>query len=513
MSYPTARPKTATAILGQELTLTVVKGSPLPLYRQIYESLRNAILNGRLRPGARLPASRVLARDLAVSRTTASLAYEQLLAEGYLQARRGAGTFVTADLPDSGPARPAETPAHPPPPMPPLSERAQKLTVFSTGNRTERVSNKLLAPGTPAVDAFPFALWARIMARLWRHPPPEWTRQKDPFGYLPLREAIAEYLNAARSVRAQAEQIMIVSGSQQAIALCARALLNPGDGAVIENPAYEGTIKALIGADARPLPVACDDQGLCVGQLSERFGETENIRLICVTPSSLYPLGTAMALNRRLALLDWAERHGAWIVEDDYDADFSLNGRGIAAMQGLDRGGRVFYTGTFSQVLFPSLRLGYVVIPEALTDTFRALRAANDSHSPIVAQPVLAEFMLKGHFSAHRRRMRQLYRRRRLILLNSLEEQAAGLLQSQDRGAGLHIIAESRIPGLNETAIARIAARAGFGIRDLTGYFAATDHPVAPLARGMLVGFGGQEEEAIKNAVSRLCHILRQHIK
>ena len=511
MSSPTARPDPATAVLGQELTLTVEKDAPLPLYRQIYEGLRNAILDGRLHPGARLPASRVLARDLTISRTTVALAYEQLLAEGYLQARRGAGTFVTADLPDSGPTRAAETPAHPPPPLPPLSERARNLTVFSTGNGTERIAGRLLAPGTPAVDAFPFALWARIMARLWRHPPAEWTLQRDGFGYLPLREAIAEYLGAARSVRARAEQIMIVSGSQQAIELCARALLNPGDGAAVENPAYEGTIKALIGADARPLPMPCDDQGLCVAQLPERGDGADDIRLICVTPSSLYPLGTAMALNRRLALLDWAERHGVWIVEDDYDADFSLNGRGIAAMQGLDRGGRVFYTGTFSQALFPSLRLGYVVIPEALTDTFRALRAASDSHSPILAQPVLAEFMIQGHFSAHRRRMRQLYRRRRQVLLNSLEEQGAGLLQSQDRGAGLHIIAESRIPGLNETAIARIAARAGFAIRDLAGYFTATGRRAAPPARGLLIGFGGQEEEAIETAVSRLCRLLRRH--
>ncbi len=512
MSDPSGTSKArehSSAVLGQELTLSLRRNDAVPLYRQLYKLLQRAILDGRLPPGARLPASRVLARDLGISRTTTAMAYDQLQAEGYLQTRRGAGTFVCTDLPDVSPVRAENTSPRRFTAVPSFSKRTQALLLHNRGSSRNDATRRLpLSPGTPAHDAFPFPLWARITARLWRDPPASWVAEGDAFGYFPLREAIAGYLRAARSVRARAEQIMIVSGSQQAIDICARTLLDPGDTAIVENTAYQGTIRALTGAGARPLPAVCDDQGLCVGQ----WPETGNIHLVCVTPSSLYPLGTAMPLSRRLALLDWAGKNNAWIIEDDYDADFSLSGRGIAAMQGLDEDGRVLYVGTFSQALFPSLRLGYVVVPDKLTDAFRALRGASDGHSPMLAQPVLAEFMTQGHFSAHRRRMRLLYRNRRQALLTAISRHGKGILHASDRGAGLHVIAESLLAHMDENAIARSAGDIGIGIRDLSGFIMppATGDPAPTPPKGLLIGFGGQNEEALEHAINRLCRHLRQ---
>ena len=477
------------------LALALDPRSATPLHRQLYDEIRAAVLGGRLSAGARLPSTRALASDLAVSRNTVAGAFDQLLAEGYIEGRPGAGTFVAKELPEDllrvSPRVLAPTGAAAP--APELSRRGRMLAATPVAPASR---DGAFRPGIPALDAFPRDLWARLAARLYRQSRIDLFSYGDPAGHAPLRRAIAEYLRAARGVNCRWEQVIVTSGSQQALDLAARVLLDPGDTAWVEDPGYFGARGAWMAAGVRCVPVPVDAEGLSVAQ-----GEltAPQARMAYVSPSHQYPLGVTMSLARRMALLAWARRRGAWIAEDDYDSEFRYAGRPLAALQGLDTGGRVIYIGTFSKVLFPALRLGYMVVPAGAVDAFAAARALADRHPPGPSQALLAEFLAEGHFARHIRRMRTLYAERQDALVSAARRECAGLLEVSPADAGMHLVAW--LPkGSNDREVSRRAAAAGISAPPLSAYYQHAD-----AARpGLLLGYSCVNRRKIQVSARRL---------
>jgi len=484
------------------LTLSLDSSSPSALFRQLYDGLRTAILAGTLPPGTRLPASRGLARELGVSRNTVLNAYEQLLAEGYLEGRAGSGTFVPQSLPeDLLQVRKVEkTHRAVRPVRRSLSQRGELLAGTSVSVSRGRGQPRPFRPGVPAFDAFPFRIWNRLVARRWKRPTAELLGYGDPAGYGPLREALAAHLATARAVRCDPEQVILVNGSQQALDLTTRLLLDPGDVTWVEDPCYPGARGALQAAGARVVSVPVDGEGLDV---AAGIARSPQARLVYVTPSHQYPLGVTMSLSRRLALLDWARRAGAWIVEDDYDSEFRYAGRPLAALQGLDRDGRVIYVGTFSKVLFPSLRLGYLVVPPDLAGPFAAACAVTDRHAPTPIQAVVADFIAEGHFVRHVRRMRTLYAERQAVLLRAARRELDGLLEVNANETGLHLIGWLA-DGEDDRAVSDAVLAAGVEAPALSAY-----HAVPPPRGGLLLGYAACEPRLIRDGVRRLAGALR----
>ena len=481
-----------------------------PLYRQLYDRLRLMILDGRLPSGSRLPANRVLAQDLSLSRNTVATALQQLLAEGYVETRQGDGTYVASELPDDVLGRPDRRQTERPGSYRTeqaddvarrygLSRRGQALAAIS---RVSVGSEAAFAPG-PDINAFPFAIWARLMARFWRRPGPELANSRDSGGYPPLKAAIAAYLGVMRGVRCDPGQIIVVSGAQQAIGLAAQVLLDHDDQAMVEEPGYGGIRGALTAAGLRIALVPVDEEGLDIGAGEAR---APMARLACVAPSHQHPLGVVMSLRRRLALIEWARRRQGWILEDDYDSEYRYAGRPLAALQGLDTTGRVIYVGSFSKVLFPALRLGYLVVPTDLVDPFIRARRVLDDHTAMLAQPVLASFIEDGHFAAHVRRMRRLYAGRQEALLTAARADLPGLLEIDADEAGMHLIAK---PGpelrgaMDDRRIARAAAEAG-----VTAMALSTTYAGKPLRQGLMLGYAAHDEAAIAAATRRLGKII-----
>jgi GntR family transcriptional regulator/MocR family aminotransferase len=480
-------------------TLGLERASSVPLYRQLYDALRDAILSGRLRPGSRLPSTRALADDLGASRNTVLAAFGQLLAEGYLEGRVGAGTTVARTLPETLlRARPEAEGSKQPGRRPRLSRRGAQLLGTRGGVATAAIAAQPFRPGLPGLDAFPFDLWTRLVARRWRRVPRQLLDYGDPAGYAPLREAIATYLGEARAVRCEASQVIVVTGAQQAVDLAARILLDPGDTAWVEDPGYQGARGALVAAGIRLAPVPVDAEGLDV----RRGARTApGARLVYVTPSHQYPLGVTMSLNRRLALLEWASASGAWILEDDYDSEYRYAGRPLAALQGLDAAGRVIYAGTFSKVLFPALRLGYLVVPPELVDAFIAARALADRHSPSVTQAALADFIDGGHFARHVRRTRALYAERQAVLVRAARRTLGGLLEVAPAEAGMHLM--GWLPaGVDDRAAARAALARAVDVPPLSAYRA---RPTRLADRGgLMLGYAAYPPREIDEACGRL---------
>ena len=467
--------------------------SPVPLHRQLYFALREAILDGRLRPGARLPSSRAFAGDLGVSRNTVLAAFEQLLAEGYIEGRVGAGSFVSELLPEDAletrqAARTGGTPAAPPPGP---SKRGSYLMEMVSGSSKPRA----FAPGLPELAAFPFEDWARLLQRHWRNPPESFLIGSDAAGYRPLREALARHLGAARAVRCDADQVFIVSGAQQALDLTARVLLDPGDEVWAEDPGYPGLIGALLASGSSLVPVPVDEEGLSVVRGRELGPRA---RMACVSPSHQYPLGVTMSLPRRLELLEWAREAGAFVLEDDYDSEYRYTGHPLAALQGLDADGRVIYVGTMSKVMFPGLRLGYMVVPRHLVDAFKAVRRLADTHPSTLAQPALAEFIEDGSLAAHIRRTRSLYALRQKILLDAAADLLPDRLGLAPAATGMHLVA-SLADGIDDRKLARAAAELGVETPALSTYYRA--HPPR---RGLLLGYAGVPEKVIPRALATL---------
>ena len=421
--------------------------------RWLYSALRAEILEGRLRPGARLPASRDLARQYGLSRGTIVVAFDQLRSEGYVEGRVGSGTYVTRVLPDHllqarrSPRKPAS--ARPGPR--PLSDYAVRVRPFpALGPRPMRA----FRANQPALDLFPATLWAQVAARRLRQATTGLLEGCPPTGYPPLREAVADYLGASRGVQCVPEQVVILSGVQEALDLAARLFLNPGDRVAMEDPGYIGASLVFEALGARISGVRLDEEGMKSGS------ELRGARLIYVTPAHQFPLGVSMSLARRLELLDWARKTGALIFEDDYDSEYRYSGRPIPALQGLDRHGLVLFAGSFSKVLFPSLRLGYLVVPPDLVEYFLAAESITNRHAPLLEQAVLCDFITGGHFGRHVRRMREVYAERLSVLLQSAGERLAGLLEVSGVEAGLQTVAwlPARIDG-ESAAKAALARR------------------------------------------------------
>lgn len=471
-----------------------------PLHKQLYERLRAAILADQLPSGARLPSTRTLAAELGVSRGTIGLAYEHLQLEGYLESQVGRGTVVSRHLPPL--ARPAPTvrrrPAAAGTPEPPSIRPALRscaLHAVPNLGPVEGRAGGAFRGGQPALDLFPYELWARLVARRARRSLPEVAYYQPPAGYEPLRAAIAAQIGISRGVRCTPDQIIVTAGTQGALDLCARTLLHPGRAAWLENPGYFGARGALLAAGARLVPVPVDEEGLDVEQGRRRCPEA---RLVATSPSHQFPTGVTMGLGRRLALLDWAEAAGAWILEDDYDGEYRFGGRPLEALQGLDRVGRVLYLGTFSKVLFPALRLGYLVAPIDLVGPLLAMRRFVDIHPPILEQMALADFMSEGHYARHLRRMLRHYGQRRDLLRRELRARLGGLLTVSTPAVGMHLVGWLP-PGEDDRRAAELADAAGITVVPVSRF------ALEPLPRGGLVfGFAGTDEEGIRLGVERL---------
>lgn len=469
-----------------------------PLYRQLYEALRKDILAGHLPPGQRLAPSRVLADELGVSRNTVLVAFDLLLAEGYLESRVGAGTYVSEDLPEH--LLHAETPtiaAAPSEPDISFTRRAQQFLTLPTRLRPE--APRPFRTGQPALDLFPFDVWARLTQQQIRQLSAAAYTYGDPAGYLPLREAIAAYLHTSRGIRCTAQQVIVVSGAQQGLNLMAQVLADEGDAAWLEDPAYLGTRAALLTAGLRPVPVPVDAEGIRVDAGKDKAPDA---RLVCVTPSYQYPLGMTMSLARRLRLLAWAGEVGAWILEDDYDNEYRYAGRPLAALKALDTDGRVLYLGTFSKALFPALRLGYLVVPPPLVEAFARARYHADRQSPVLEQAVTAQFLAEGHFARHVRRMRVVYAARQKALVEAVARELKGKLTVHAADGGMHLI--GWLPdGVDDAAIVAEAEKAGIQLGALSLYY--LDPPERP---GVLMGYAAYAEEEIERAVCGLGEVL-----
>ena len=479
---------------------------PEPMYHQLYTEIRDAILGGRVAPGARLSSTRALAASLGVSRATVVGAFEQLLAEGYLEGRVGSGTFVATALPDEllqarTPRPPVAGKADAPTAALRLSRRGEGLAATAvSASRSARSAPRPFQAGVPDLAGLPLGTWAQLAARRLAAPPPELLSYGDPAGYLPLREAIAGYLAAARGVRCTAAQVIVVAGSQQGLDLAARLLLDPGERAWVEDPGYIGARGALQAAGAELAPVPVDAEGLDVAAGARLAPDA---RLVYVTPSHQFPTGATLSLQRRLALLAWARSAGAWVLEDDYDSEYRYAGRPLAALQGLDADERVIYLGTFSKVLFPALRLGYLVAPAERAPAFAAARALTDRHPPGLEQAILADFIAEGHFARHIRRMRARYAERQQALIAAAQP-LAGLIELTPAGAGMHTVGMLP-PGVDDRLVARRAAAHGVETVPISAYTSRA------LPRGGLVlGYSAFTPAEIEQAMGRLGRALKE---
>jgi len=479
--------------------IAVNKRSPNSLYKQVYEGYRRAIAAGDLRRGQRVPSTRVLAAELGISRMPVLGAYAQLLAEGYFESRVGSGTIVSTSLPRRGAmpqtqGNPMKTPGLK---RRELSKRCVVLP--SAEGFYGRRDVRPFVVSQIAFEHFPLRIWNSLLTRHSRSASAQSLDYGDPLGSRDLREVIAVYLRTARSVRCEAQQIVIASGSQQGLEVATRVLLDPGERVWMEEPGYSfaRSIFAMNGCPIVPVPV--DAEGLDVASGVKMCPDG---RAALVTPSHQYPLGVTMSASRRLQLLDWAERHRSWIIEDDYDSEYRFEGMPIASLQGLDRNGRVLYVGTFSKVLFPSLRLGYVVLPADLVDRFLAVRFAMDISPPTLHQLVLADFIREGHFSRHIRRMRAVYAERRNALMESLREELGTGVEVSGGETGLHLALL-----LNTAWDRRVADRAARQNLTLT--------PLSPLyagkagRQGFVLGFGSTPAREMPAAAHRLRILLR----
>jgi GntR family transcriptional regulator / MocR family aminotransferase len=482
-----------------------------PLYRQLYERLRGSILAGHLEAGTRLPSTRVLASELGVSRTTTALAYELLLLEGYLESRVGDGTRVAHLQPEqvfqgSGNAQglDATAPSGTPPAL--FARRGQVLIdmPYPEGFYGEqaRRGTSLFLVGQPDVTSFPYETWARLVARHARHSLQAVSGYQYVQGYLPLRQAIATHIGVTRGVHCSPEQILLTTGGQGALDLVARVLLDPGDAAWVEDPGYSGARGALLAAGAQPVAVSVDEEGLDVEAGRQLCPEA---RLAIVTPSHQFPTAVTMNLSRRLALLEWSRETHAWIIEDDYDSEYRFSGRPLEALHGLDRAGRVLYIGTFSKVLFPSLRLGYLVAPPELLKGLIAMHRLIAVHLPLLEQMALADFMAEGFFARHVRRMRQLYKERRDALVDALRRELGGKLDVRAPEAGMHL-AVWLPAGMSAQAVVQRAAASGLPILPISHF------SQRPLQRdGLLLGFASSSPQELRVGVHTLALALQAH--
>lgn len=482
------RPFPAAAPLARDLRWVTRPDDQGPLHRRLYRQLRAHILAGRLSPGERLPSARTFASELRLARNTVESAFAQLVAEGFLERRVGAGTIVSPTVSEQIPA-PTRAP----------SARAARARVSRRGQQFASLGTSELdqdaAAGTCSTNLalFPAREWTRMLARCARRGGTSWMLNGDPRGLPELRREIAAHVGLSRGLRCEADQVLVLTSTQEALDLAARVMLDPGDQVAVEDPGYLSAHAAFAAAGAALHPVPVDSDGLRVSAMPRGAG----VRLAYVTPSHQFPLGVPLTLARRLELLRWASRTGAWIVEDDYDSEFCYDGRPIAALQSLDPEGRVLYVGTWNKVLFPALRLAYMVLPEPWLPAFAAARRIASGPPPALLQQVLAEFLATGRLAAHLRQCRQLYARSRAALLESVAEHWGSRVRLGPSNTGLHVLAH--LPErTDDAAFAREARRAGLSAMALSRY-----HRARPAARGLVLNYGASAPDALRAGVAR----------
>lgn len=470
-----------------------------PQYQRLFRAFQQAILNGALPPGTRLPATRPLCSTLNLSRNTVKTAYEMLIAEGYLETRHGAGTFVSSQLPEPDLTRPTPVAINSTGnTAPQLSKAAQRL--LQRENPNPPSSGRLLQPARPCVQSFPWQQWQRQVTaatRQVKHATPT-----SPLGCDELREQIASYLQVVRGVHCSAEQILISAGSQQAMYLALTLLLDEGDPVLTEDPGYQGIDGAITAVGARKIAVPIDDQGF---RLEEGLALAPEARVAMLTPSRNHPLGHTLSLERRLALLNWAQQSGSWLIEDDYDSDFRFDGPPLTSLQGLGGEDCVIYTGTFSRILHPSIRLGYLVLPPQLVKPFSTARRYMDGGLPLLPQMALAGFMASGQFSSHVRRMRKLYQQRRDQLHAQVLARFGNKLQRLEADGGMHAV--YLLPAdYSDSQICDLAQQQDLGIRALSRYYANGNGQ-----QGLVVGFSGDTEAQMQQGLDRLWQVFKDY--
>ncbi|TCK38188.1 GntR family transcriptional regulator [Paraburkholderia sp. BL8N3] len=482
------------SVLSDWLAQRLDRGSGQPIYRQLHGLLQHAILSRELPAGTKVPSSRLLAAELGVGRNTVTQVYEQLALEGYVSSATGRGTFVADSAPDEivfdeAPARIEAAPAV-------LSARGERLI---EGAGVSKRQGGAFMPGVPDVSRFPARVWSRLHAKYWRRLRPDLLTYAPGGGLASLRHALADYLRTSRSVRCSPEQIIVTTGIHQSIDLAVRLLSDAGDTIWTEDPCYWGvrSVLTVSGLDLKAIPV--DEEGIAPS--ADDLANPP--KLMLVTPSHQYPLGMVMSLARRRMLLEYARQHRCWVIEDDYDSEFRYGSRPLASLQGLDTAGQVIYVGSFGKTLFPGLRIGYIVVPEALSASFATASAELYREGQLLQQAVLAEFIAEGHFTSHIRRMRALYGQRRELMLATIAKRYGDRLAIVGGDAGLHLVL--RLPdGVDDRAVASEALAENIVVRPLSGYFARRDNA----GSGLLIGYACVPDEDIEPAFETLAGVI-----
>jgi GntR family transcriptional regulator/MocR family aminotransferase len=477
--------------------IAIDKGLKTPVYKQLYNELKSGILNGMLKPGDRLPSSREMCREFGVSRNTVLQVFGQLEAEGFLTGQTGAGTYVNVEINlfrKSSKAGKIKQPGHE------TLSRPNGLNNVLEGQNSAAEPARPFQVSVPLVKAFPWDVWARITAAVYREAPHMHLGYDDAQGYAPLREALAAHLRISRSINCEADQILIVNGSRQAIHLAAELLLSEGDECWMEDPGYNGAKSAFKRFGGIICPVPITENGI---DLDYATGHFPTAKMVYVTPSHQYPLGSTLLLSQRVRLLNWAAGHRMWVIEDDYDSEFRYNSRPIPALQGLDTKGNVIYIGTFSKVLLPALRMGYMVFPStALARRFTIAKAVTDGQSAVMNQAIVAEFIKEGHFSRHIRRMRLLYKEAQDTLIVLIKKHLDGLLTPVAVEAGMHLVAF--LPeGMDAEAISAEAEKRGIYLQTINQYSLEFKYP-----NGLVLGFAGYLPQEMERTIVELKGIL-----
>jgi GntR family transcriptional regulator/MocR family aminotransferase len=487
------------------LPITLDPKTDIPLHHQLYEQMREMILSGRLSPGSRLPSTRLLADSLGLARATVSDSYDRLSSEGYIHTVPCSGTFVSDRLPEH---LLSSAPMEAPPATVTAIDGAHKLSAYARAVMASDTTFKRnyldinFGYGPPSLDLFPLEQWRRLLVSHCRKPDVKvFGYSVEYAGYQGLREAIAAYLARSRAVRCKPEQVLIVNGSQQALDLVARILIDRGDFVAMENPGYQPMRQCFQAQGARIMPIPVDEQGLVVNALPQE--PSPRLKLVYVTPSHQYPTGSVLPLSRRLELLAWAANNNVLVMEDDYNSEFRYAGRPLPSLQGIDKAECVIYTGTFSKVMFPSLRIGYVVLPERLADVFTKAKVLMDRQSPLLEQHVLTDFINEGHLDRHIRKMRMVYEKRRNALVESFNEHFGDYAALIGENSGMHVLVRFNT-GLPDDEVIELAAAQGIGIINNALCYMEDYEPGE-----FFFGYADMHEDKIREGVKRLYAALK----
>ncbi|MEK4105087.1 PLP-dependent aminotransferase family protein [Paenibacillus sp. FSL L8-0493] len=486
--------------MKHELLITLDKQRPIPLSRQIYEQVRNAIHSGALSGGDSLPPSRTLANQLEVSRSVILQSYELLQAEGYLEMRKGAGTYIAGLPVEEKDPQDSENPYN-------FITKGPDFLTLNPSSIIENDLNTVLCNfrhGVPAWDAFPMDQWQKALMNACRRASPDTLGYGPAEGSLGLRQEIARLLRSTRSMPVVPEQIVITSGATQALDILSRIFVSKGDDVIVEDPSHNVVREIFSFAGAVVTPIRVDLEGICVDELQAscdhiKEGPHKKPKLAYVTPSHQFPFGVTLSMKRRVQLLEWAKANQAFIIEDDYDSEYRYEGPKLSSLAGLDVDGRVIYVGSFSKVLFPSLRIGYVVLPPTLIQPFLAVKWITDRMSSALDQEALAEFIQNGHYARHVTQMGKLYAARRACLVKSLDAEFGSRVRYYGEEAGLHLLIELE-SGAEEHRIAELALRYGVRVYPASSYFVGSK-PQGPV---FLLGYSNLTENQIKMGVNRL---------